>query len=142
MIASTPIDDDSYRGEMIETHPREVFSERIYYLLDSSDIFWMWSCLCHLHILSAIYGTLFDQGIHGILGIVCLILFSVVLKLLNREYIVCVPPSPITHNNFHKSQESSKQFFMYGIRISNNSEENVQRRWRGYLDGVHVHTVF
>lgn len=85
MITSTPIDDDSYRGEMNETHgPREAFC------WNGFITFWILVILSGYAVAYAIY-TYFSRYmvlcltkefmISGILGLVCLILFSVVLKL-------------------------------------------------------------
>lgn len=114
MIASTPIDDDSYRGEMNETRgPREAFS------WNGFITFWILLILFGCAVAYAIY-TYFPRYvvlcltkefmISGKLGLVCLILFSVVLKLLNRENIVCVPPSPITQNTDQSTSKRNVRF--------------------------------
>lgn len=114
MITSIPVDDDSYRGEMNETHgPREVFS------WNGFITFWILVILFGCAVAYAIY-TYFPRYmvlcltkefmISGILGLVCLILFSVVLKLWNRENIVCVPPSPIIHNTDQSTSKRNVRF--------------------------------
>lgn len=86
MIENIPIDDDSYRGEMNETHgSREVFSWNRFIT------FWILVILFECAVAYAIY-TYFPQYmilcltnefmLSGILGLVCLILISVVLKLM------------------------------------------------------------
>lgn len=113
-IASTPIDDDSYRGEMNETRgPREAFS------WNGFITFWILLILFGCAVAYAIY-TYFlrymvlcltkEFMISGILGLVCLILCSVVLKLWNRENIVCVPPSPITQNTDQSTLKRNVRF--------------------------------
>lgn len=115
-----PIDDDSYRGEMNETRgPRKAFS------WNGFITFWILLILFGCAVAYAIY-TYFPRYmvlcltkefmISGILGLVCLILFSVVLKLWNRDNIVCVPPSPITQNT---DQSTSK--------LGENSREHYAR---------------
>lgn len=114
MISSIPFNDDSYRREMNETHgPWEEFS---------------WNGFITFLILVLLFGcsvgfvtyTYFPRFmvlcltkefmISGILGLVCLCLFSVVLKLCNRENIVCVPPFPITQNMDQSTSKRNVRF--------------------------------
>lgn len=99
---------------MNETHsPREVFS------WNGFITFWILVILFGCAVAYAIY-TYFPQYmvlclikefmISGILGLVCLIVFSVVLKLWKRENIVCVPPSPITQNIDQSTSKSNVRF--------------------------------
>lgn len=65
-----------------------------------------------IYIFSAIYGTFLTKEfmISGILGLVCLILFSVVLKPWNRKNIFCVPLSPIPQNTDQSTSKRNARF--------------------------------